>query len=152
MGSTFCLYSPHQRRNARTSGPQSARFSVRFVRKVAPSHADIPAADTSVSGTPSAYIRGRPSEHSHIRQSKLDLLLATMPNEIRDIRTVDDQSFPYIFEKNVTIPLRSSSGLIRANIYRPKDSSAKPVPVLMTYGPYGKDIYYLECVHFVVFL
>ena len=67
-----------------------------------------------------------------------------MPNDIKDISIVDVDSFPYIFEKNVTIPLKSSSGLVRANIYRPKDSSTKPAPVLMTYGPYGKDIYYGE--------
>jgi len=65
-----------------------------------------------------------------------------MPNQIRDLCTVDDSSFPYIFEKNVTIPLKGSSGIVRANVYRPKDSSQKPVPVLVTYGPYGKDIYY----------
>ena len=67
-----------------------------------------------------------------------------MPNEIRDISSEDADSFPYIFEKNVTIHLKSSSGLVRANVYRPKDSSSKPAPVLMTYGPYGKDIYYGE--------
>ncbi|EXJ86110.1 hypothetical protein A1O1_06479 [Capronia coronata CBS 617.96] len=65
-----------------------------------------------------------------------------MPNQIRDIATVDHDSFPYVFEKNVTIPLKSSSGVVRANVYRPKDSSSSPVPVLVTYGPYGKDIYY----------
>ena len=69
-----------------------------------------------------------------------------MPNEIRDISSVNEESFPYAFEKNVTIPLKSSSGLVRANVYRPKDSSNKPVPILMTYGPYGKDIYYGEYV------
>ena len=67
-----------------------------------------------------------------------------MPNEVRDISSEDADSFPYIFEKNVTIPLKSSSGLVRANVYRPKDFPTKPAPVLMTYGPYGKDIYYGE--------
>jgi hypothetical protein len=67
-----------------------------------------------------------------------------MPNEIRDIATLDSDSFPYTFEKNVTIPLKSSSGVVRANVYRPKDSTEKKVPVLVTYGPYGKDIYYGE--------
>ena len=65
-----------------------------------------------------------------------------MPNEIRDIATIDSDNFPYIFEKNVSIPLKSSTGVVRANIYRPKDSTTTPVPVLVTYGPYGKDIYY----------
>ncbi|KUL83000.1 hypothetical protein ZTR_09328 [Talaromyces verruculosus] len=58
-----------------------------------------------------------------------------MPNGILpDISTVDKTSFPYIFEQNVTIPLKNGSGLIRANIYRPK--SLEKVPVLMTYGPF----------------
>ncbi len=37
------------------------------------------------------------SLHSDKQSSK-------MPNEIRDIATVDSDGFPYIFEKNVTIP------------------------------------------------
>ncbi|GAM86959.1 hypothetical protein ANO11243_049800 [Dothideomycetidae sp. 11243] len=61
--------------------------------------------------------------------------------ELRDIRTVDKDSFPYIFEQNVTIPLKHSTGVVRCNVYRPKDESQK-YPVLMTYGPYGKDIHY----------
>jgi predicted acyl esterase len=67
-----------------------------------------------------------------------------MPNQIKDISSSDTTNFPYTFEKNVTIPLKNSTGLVRANVYRPKDSDTKPVPVLITYGPYGKDIYYGE--------
>ncbi|MCJ1472602.1 hypothetical protein MMC13_001251 [Lambiella insularis] len=64
-----------------------------------------------------------------------------MPNKIRDdLHTVDDKSFPYIFEQNATIKLVSSEGLVRCNIYRPKTSDK--VPVIATYGPYGKDIPY----------
>ncbi|KAL4803142.1 Alpha/Beta hydrolase protein [Aspergillus unguis] len=67
-----------------------------------------------------------------------------MPNPIRkDITTVDETSFPYIFEQNVTIPLKDNSGLVRCNVYRPKSSSER-VPVLVTYGPYGKDIPYAD--------
>lgn len=66
-----------------------------------------------------------------------------MPNEIRDIHTVDRDSFPYIFEQNVSIPLKSSSGLVRCNVYRPKVETQK-YPVLVTYGPYGKDIPYAD--------
>lgn len=66
-----------------------------------------------------------------------------MPNEIRDIHTVDKDSFPYIFEQNVSIPLKSSSGIVRCNIYRPK-AEAQRYPVLVTYGPYGKDIPYSD--------
>lgn len=63
-----------------------------------------------------------------------------MPNEIRDIQTTDSTSFPYIFEQNVTVPLKAKGGLIRCNVYRPKSDG--PVPVIITYGPYGKDIHY----------
>ncbi|KXL44606.1 hypothetical protein M433DRAFT_68128 [Acidomyces richmondensis BFW] len=63
-----------------------------------------------------------------------------MPNKILDLHVVDRDSFPYIFEQNATITLKSSEGLIRANVYRPK--TEEKVPVLVTYGPYGKDIPY----------
>ena len=65
-----------------------------------------------------------------------------MPNQIKDIHTVDDTSFPYVFEQNATVTLKSGSGLVRCNVYRPK--SVDRVPVLVTYGPYGKDIHYKE--------
>ncbi|THW38781.1 alpha/beta-hydrolase [Aureobasidium pullulans] len=67
-----------------------------------------------------------------------------MPNEIRqDITTIDETSFPYVFEQNVTIQLKDASGLVRCNVYRPKDGAGR-WPVLMTYGPYGKDIPYQD--------
>jgi len=62
-----------------------------------------------------------------------------MSNPVKDIRTVDTTSFPYIYEENVTVPLKSSAGIVRCNLYRPKDE-AQQYPVLVTYGPYGKDI------------
>ncbi|KAJ6110627.1 hypothetical protein N7486_002862 [Penicillium sp. IBT 16267x] len=66
-----------------------------------------------------------------------------MPNKIRqDITLVDRESFPYIFEQNVTIALRDDSGLIRAKVYRPKNIDK--APVLVTYGPYAKDIHYKD--------
>ncbi|KAL8359165.1 hypothetical protein RB601_008026 [Gaeumannomyces tritici] len=65
-----------------------------------------------------------------------------MDKQIRDFHTIDDTSFPYIFEQNVTVHLKADEGLIRCNVYRPKDSG--PVPVLVTYGPYGKDIHYKD--------
>jgi predicted acyl esterase len=66
-----------------------------------------------------------------------------MPNRIReDLHVVDDQQYPYILEQNVTVKLKSFEGLVRCNVYRPKTD--KPVPVIMTYGPYGKDIPYKE--------
>ncbi|KAL1965786.1 hypothetical protein VTN77DRAFT_5107 [Rasamsonia byssochlamydoides] len=66
-----------------------------------------------------------------------------MPNEIKkDIYRIDEISFPYIYEENVTIELKNSEGggLIRCNVYRPK--GVEKSPVLVTYGPYGKDIHY----------
>lgn len=63
-----------------------------------------------------------------------------MPNRIRDLYKVDSTSFPYLYEENVTITLKSFQGLVRCNIYRPKGEDK--VPVLVTYGPYGKDIPY----------
>lgn len=66
-----------------------------------------------------------------------------MPNKIRDnLLVVDKASFPYIFEQDVTIKLKSFEGLVRCNVYRPKHE--EKVPVLVTYGPYGKDIHYKE--------
>jgi predicted acyl esterase len=65
-----------------------------------------------------------------------------MPLEIKDLHKVDKTSFPYIFEENATVELKSSDGLIRCNVYRPKDNNR--YPVLVTYGPYGKDIHYKE--------
>ncbi|EFX03475.1 acyl esterase [Grosmannia clavigera kw1407] len=67
-----------------------------------------------------------------------------MPNPVRtDLHQVDETSFPYVFEQNATIELKSSDGLVRCNVFRPKGSGPdKKVPVLVTYGPYGKDTYY----------
>ena len=65
-----------------------------------------------------------------------------MPNQLRDIHTVDESSFSYIFEQNATITLTNDAGSVRVNVYRPKTTSQ--VPVLVTYGPYGKDIPYSE--------
>lgn len=69
---------------------------------------------------------------------------STTTLQIRNISTKDTTSFPYIFEQSVDVPLRThESGLIRANIYRPLDSdSGTKYPVLVTYGPYGKDVWY----------
>ena len=66
-----------------------------------------------------------------------------MPNTIRNLHRVDETSFDYIFEENATIELRDSRGLVRCNVYRPK-AVIENVPVLITYGPYGKDIHYSE--------
>ncbi|KAK4097285.1 alpha/beta-hydrolase [Parathielavia hyrcaniae] len=64
-----------------------------------------------------------------------------MPNKLQDLRTVDDVNFPYVFEQNVTVP-HMSGGVVRCNVYQPK--TADRVPVLVTYGPYGKDTHYKD--------
>ncbi|OJJ32251.1 hypothetical protein ASPWEDRAFT_116865 [Aspergillus wentii DTO 134E9] len=64
-----------------------------------------------------------------------------MASQTHDASTVDTTSYPYIFEKNVSVPLTNGS-FIRCNIYRPKTSGPGKHPVLATYGPYGKDVHY----------
>lgn len=60
---------------------------------------------------------------------------------LTNIHQIDETSFEYIFEKNVTVELKDGRGLVRCNVYRPK-GAAERVPVLVTYGPYGKDVHY----------
>ena len=81
---------------------------------------------------------------------------ASLRNDgIVDIHTCDDTSFSYIFRKNVSIPLKShASGtstpmqVVRCNIYLPHSTAlGDKFPVLVTYGPYGKDVHYKECVY-----
>ena len=64
-----------------------------------------------------------------------------MPNAIKDLHSFDDKSFAYIYEENVEISLKTIKGIVRCNVYRPKDTGNK-YPVLVTYGPYGKDVHY----------
>ncbi|KAJ5588335.1 hypothetical protein N7537_011013 [Penicillium hordei] len=67
-----------------------------------------------------------------------------MSAQHRNILTVDSKSFSYIFEQNVTVPL-GNGGIIRCNVYKPKEASVgTKFPVLMTYGPYGKDVPYKD--------
>ncbi len=42
-----------------------------------------------------------------------------------------------ILDCNVEIPMRDGA-ILRANVYRPKSDGR--FPVLMTFGPYGKDV------------
>ncbi|PNP58204.1 hypothetical protein THARTR1_01901 [Trichoderma harzianum] len=67
-------------------------------------------------------------------------------NPIGDIQTtIHDEENNLLFQKNVSIPIPDSKYLVRCNIYRPLSSfaTARPaLPVIMTYGPYGKDIEY----------
>lgn len=68
-----------------------------------------------------------------------------MPNEIKNLHTVDKDSAPYIIETNAEIKLKDGSGIVRFNVFRPKAEGK--YPVLATYGPYGKDIPYSMFVH-----
>ncbi|KAJ6438747.1 X-Pro dipeptidyl-peptidase (S15 family) protein [Purpureocillium lavendulum] len=68
-----------------------------------------------------------------------------MPNKIRDIsESWEDVDNDIFIEKNVSIPMKDSAYPIRCNIYRPLEAkkSDSPLPAIMTYGPYGKDIPY----------
>jgi len=66
-----------------------------------------------------------------------------MPSSRTSIAETIDRG-TYTLERNVDIPLKSSdpSQVIRANVYIPKSSEKKSWPVIITYGPYGKDIEY----------
>ena len=62
---------------------------------------------------------------------------------IRDLREVrEDLEHGLVFEKTVSIPLRNSDLPVRCNVYRPLTSGNERFPVLVTYGPYGKNIPY----------
>lgn len=56
-------------------------------------------------------------------------------------KVFDDEENNLIFEQNVSIP-RKSGYPIRCNVYRPRKIANTRLPVLVTYGPYGKDIPY----------
>ncbi|KAH3972250.1 hypothetical protein HBH70_002410 [Parastagonospora nodorum] len=66
--------------------------------------------------------------------------------EVKDAYKIDESSFPYIVETDVAVPLKTTSGgIIRCNVYRPKSTKeGSKLPVLVTYGPYGKDIHYKD--------
>lgn len=65
-------------------------------------------------------------------------------NIIRDIQEIyRDEENCLVFLKNVSIPLRNSSLPVRCNVYLPLSTEdGNKFPVLVTYGPYGKDIPY----------
>ncbi|PIG81604.1 X-Pro dipeptidyl-peptidase (S15 family) protein [Aspergillus arachidicola] len=65
-----------------------------------------------------------------------------MLSQYCDIQTVDTAKHSYIFAQNVSIPLRTG-GLLRCNVYKPRETEeGNKYPVLVTYGPYGKDVPY----------
>lgn len=88
-----------------------------------------------------------PQSHKSVHETESSFKPESLPSKFRDLRIVDESSFPYIVEQHVTIPLKGSSGVVRCNVYRPKTKQgAEEVkfPALVTYGPYGKDIAYKE--------
>jgi hypothetical protein len=70
--------------------------------------------------------------------------MSSSTNNIRDLLEVtEDKENGLIFEKNVSVPLKASPLPVRCNVYRPLvESTDAKFPVLVTYGPYGKDIHY----------
>jgi hypothetical protein len=52
---------------------------------------------------------------------------------------IDKDNFPYVFMKNVDIPLKTyEKGTLRANVFLPKDAApygSMTYPVIATYGP-----------------
>ncbi|EMC95494.1 hypothetical protein BAUCODRAFT_543523 [Baudoinia panamericana UAMH 10762] len=72
-----------------------------------------------------------------------------MASSIKDACTIDTESYPYIYEQNVAIPIKidgqhtgQPQDIVRCNVYRPKGPEKTTYPVLLTYGPYGKDVPY----------
>lgn len=60
---------------------------------------------------------------------------------LKDAHQIDKESFDYIYEENAVIKLQGDKGVVRCNVYRPKFEQ-DTYPVLVTYGPYGKDVHY----------
>ncbi|KAH8679517.1 X-Pro dipeptidyl-peptidase protein-like protein [Tricladium varicosporioides] len=68
--------------------------------------------------------------------------MATTLDTVRDlVEVTEDKECGLVFEKNVSIP-RKGTFPVRCNVYRPIAECGKRFPVLVTYGPYGKDISY----------
>ena len=70
-----------------------------------------------------------------------------MPLSLRNLHRIDDTSFLYTVEFDVDVHLPTAEPnipgdplIMRANVYRPKADGR--YPVLVTCGPYGKDIHY----------
>ena len=78
---------------------------------------------------------------SHIVEGKPSVS-SIMPLPIRDIHTVEEGIYPYIIERNVSVPLHDG-GVVRCNVFLPASvRTGHRCPVIVTYGPYGKDVPY----------
>lgn len=72
-----------------------------------------------------------------------------MPLALKNLHRVEKVNFNYTVEFDVDVHLRTTKAnspddplLLRANVYRPKAEGK--YPVLVTCGPYGKDIPYAQ--------
>ncbi|KAF2192027.1 X-Pro dipeptidyl-peptidase protein [Zopfia rhizophila CBS 207.26] len=71
-----------------------------------------------------------------------------MSNKIKDLHTIDDTSFPYTFEQNASVPLKTSEGLVRCNVYRKIPSKLNQrYPVLVTYDFHPKSFSEVNAEH-----
>jgi predicted acyl esterase len=52
-------------------------------------------------------------------------------------RQVMTRQYEMLLEQNADVPVRDGA-ILQANVYRPKANGR--FPVLMTFGPYGKDV------------
>jgi predicted acyl esterase len=67
-----------------------------------------------------------------------------MPTVIRDIRSVEENKYPYIIERDVSVSLQDG-GVVRCNIFMPHGvRNGQKFPVIVAYGPYGKDVSYQQ--------
>lgn len=71
-------------------------------------------------------------------------ILLAMPLPRQNLHKLDSTSFPYVYEENVTVPAKNERDFVRCNVYRPRDDKPGRYPVLVTYGPYGKDVPYSD--------
>ncbi|KAM7215855.1 putative serine esterase [Rhypophila decipiens] len=86
-----------------------------------------------------------PLDHRTLVMTLLDIKTPPIRDDLHQV--FPDKENNLTFHKNVSIPLKHSPLPIRANIYIPlspqsPDDQESRYPVLVTYGPYGKDIPY----------
>ena len=58
--------------------------------------------------------------------------------DVKSDMTLGAGRYAMILDKDVRVPTRDGT-VLRANVFRP--DSTETFPVLMTFGPYGKDIH-----------
>jgi hypothetical protein len=123
------------RRRKGSVAPALAQIGSRAFPHITKSHFDFGASPAPASTTTrrsNCYI----PDIFASKRSPITELTSTMSDqlEVKDAYRVDESSFPYIFEENVAVPLKTSSGgIIRCNVYRPKATKeGTKLPVLVT--------------------